>query len=235
MQTEGLEQLYEPLFRHLLKVKVNDKEVYQIIGLSDIETDNLESDEEWLDKIRVYQVDEVVTDADKSMETHNGDFRRVIYPRIPEFKQTSYMRMMMLSNMAAPGNKENENYEERKAFTNTCNRYLARKQTAGFFFKRALLWAYGNKWANYPADSRGTIPDEALDDFLEEMKAEMKEYLDAQRLKGKVKNRRSPNSMRNTRLPKSQAVPPLLFRIRWPQKSWQRKNPSHHAAKSSNP
>ena len=190
VQTEGLEQLYEPLFRHLLKVKVNDKEVYQIIGLSDIETDNLESDEEWLDKIRVYQVDEVVTDADKSMETHNGDFRRVIYPRIPEFKQTSYMRMMMLSNMAAPGNKENENYEERKAFTNTCNRYLARKQTAGFFFKRALLWAYGNKWANYPADSRGMIPDEALDDFLEEMKAEMKEYLDAQRLKGKVKKQK---------------------------------------------
>ena len=190
VQAKGLEQLYEPLFRHLLKVKVNDKEGYQIIELSDIETDNLESEEEWLDKIRVHQVDEVVTDANKSMETDGGDFSRVTYPRIPEFKQTSYMRMMMLSAMAAPGNEEDENYEERKAFTNTCNRYLARKQTAGFFFKRALLWAYGNKWANYPEGSNGMIPDEAFDDFLAEMKAEMKEYLEAESLKGKVKKQK---------------------------------------------
>lgn len=190
VQAEGLELLYEPLFRHLLKVKVNNKEIYQIIELSDVETENLESDEEWLTKIRVHQVDEVVTDDDKSMETHHGDFSLVTYPRIPEFKQTSYMRMMMLSAMAAPGNEEDENYEERKAFTNTCNRYLARKQTAGFFFKRALLWAYGNKWANYPASPGGKIPDEALDDFLAEMKAEMKEYLEAERLKGKVKKQK---------------------------------------------
>lgn len=190
VQAEGLELLYEPLFRHLLKVKVNNKEIYQIIELSDVETENLESDEEWLTKIRVHQVDEVVTDDDKSMETHHGDFSLVTYPRIPEFKQTSYMRMMMLSAMAAPGNEEDENYEERKAFTNTCNRYLARKQTAGFFFKRALLWAYGNKWANYPAGPGGKIPDEALDDFLAEMKAEMKEYLEAERLKGKVKKQK---------------------------------------------
>lgn len=190
VQAEGLEQLYEPLFRHLLKVKVNNKEIYQIIELSDIETDNLESDEEWLSKIRVHQVDEEVTDDDKSMATRHGEFSRVTYPRIPEFKQTSYMRMMMLSAMAAPGNEEDENYEERKAFTNTCNRYLARKQTAGFFFKRALLWAYGNKWANYPAGPGGKIPDEALDDFLAEMKAEMKEYLEAERLKGKVKKQK---------------------------------------------
>ncbi len=190
VQAEGLELLYEPLFRHLLKVKVNNKEIYQIIELNDVETENLESDEEWLTKIRVHQVDEVVTDDDKSMETHHGDFSRVTYPRIPEFKQTSYMRMMMLSAMAAPGNEEDENYEERKAFLNTCNRYLARKQTAGFFFKRALLWAYGNKWAHYPVDSRGMIPDEAFDDFLTEMKAEMKEYLEAERLKGKVKKQK---------------------------------------------
>ena len=190
VQAEGLEQLYEPLFRHLLKVKVNNKEVYQIIELSDIETDNLESDEEWLNKIRVHQVDEVVTGDDKNMDTQDGEFSQFTYPRITEFKQTSYMRMMMLSAMASPGNEEEENYDERKAFTNTCNRYLARKQTAGFFFKRALLWAYGNKWANYPAGSGGMIPDEALDDFLEEMKAEMKEYLDAERLKGKVKKQK---------------------------------------------
>lgn len=190
VQAEGLEQLYEPLFRHLLKVKVNNKEVYQIIELSDIETDNLESDEEWLDKIRVHQVNEVVTDDDKSMETSDGDFSRVTYPHIPEFKQTSYMRMMMLSAMASPGNEEEENYDERKAFTNTCNRYMARKQTAGFFFKRALLWAYGNKWSNYQAGPGGMIPDEAFDDFLEEMKAEMKEYLDAEGLKGKVKKQK---------------------------------------------
>lgn len=190
VQAKGLELLYEPLFRHLLKVKVNNKEIYQIIELSDVETENLESDEEWLSKIRVHQVDEVVTDDDKSMETHQGDFNRVTYPRIPEFKQTSYMRMMMLSAMAAPGNEEDENYEERKAFTNTCNRYLARKQTAGFFFKRALLWAYGDKWAHYPSGPGGKIPDEALDDFLAEMKAEMKEYLEAERLKGKVKKQK---------------------------------------------
>lgn len=190
VQAKGLELLYEPLFRHLLKVKVNNKEIYQIIELSDVETENLESDEEWLSKIRVHQVDEVVTDDDKSMETHQGDFNRVTYPRIPEFKQTSYMRMMMLSAMAAPGNEEDENYEERKAFTNTCNRYLARKQTAGFFFKRALLWAYGDKWAHYPSGPGGKISDEALDDFLAEMKAEMKEYLEAERLKGKVKKQK---------------------------------------------
>ncbi len=190
VQAKGLELLYEPLFRHLLKVKVNNKEIYQIIELSDVETENLESDEEWLSKIRVHQVDEVVTDDDKSMETHQGDFNRVTYPRIPEFKQTSYIRMMMLSAMAAPGNEEDENYEERKAFTNTCNRYLARKQTAGFFFKRALLWAYGDKWAHYPSGPGGKIPDEALDDFLAEMKAEMKEYLEAERLKGKVKKQK---------------------------------------------
>ena len=190
VQAEGLEQLYEPLFRHLLKVKVNNKEVYQIIELSDIETDNLESEEEWLDKIRVHQVEEVVTGDGKSMETRNGEFSQFTYPRIPEFKQTSYMRMMMLSTMASPGNEEEENYDERKTYSNTCNRFLARKQTAGFFFKRALLWAYGNKWANYPVNSNGMIPDEALDDFMAEMKAEMKEYLDAERLKGKVKKQK---------------------------------------------
>ena len=36
VQAEGLEKLYEPLFRHLLKIKVNNKEVYQIIELGDI-------------------------------------------------------------------------------------------------------------------------------------------------------------------------------------------------------
>ncbi len=190
VQAEGLEKLYEPLFRHLLKIKVNNKEVYQIIELSDIETDNLESDYDWLSKIRVHQVDEMVTGDDRRMDTDNGEFSLVAYPTIPEFKQTSYMRMMMLAAMASPGNEDEDNYSERKAFSNTCNRYLARKQTAGFFFKRALLWAYENKWASYPPDSDGMIPDEALEDFLTEMKAEMKEYLDADELKGKVKKQK---------------------------------------------
>ncbi len=190
VKAEGLEQLYEPLFRHLLKVKVNNREVCRIIELSDIETGELESEYDWLDKIRIYQADETMTCDGRSMETLDGAFSRFVYPAIPEFKQTSYMRMMMLSAMAAPGNESDENYEERKAFINTCNRYLARKQTAGFFFKRALLWAYGNKWSDYPPGSGGMIPDKALDDFLAEMKAEMKAYLDAEQLKGKVRKQK---------------------------------------------
>lgn len=187
IQAEGFEQLYEPLFRHLLKVRVNGKEVYQIIELSDIETNELSSEYDWLNQIRVHQVDEVVDDNDKSMTTRNGEFKRFSYPRITEFKQTSYLRMLMLGEQSSPGNEKDGNYYERKAFSNTCKRFLARKQTAGFFFKRAILWAYENKWQNYPLNQNGLISDEALDDFLAEMRAEMKAYLDVEELKGKEK------------------------------------------------
>lgn len=190
VQAEGFETLYEPLFRHLLKVKVNGKEGYQIIELSDIETTELGSEYDWLDKIRVHQVDELVTDNNKSMSTENGEFKQSGYPRLTEFKQTGYMRLMMLAEGSSPGNEDEENYYERKTFSNTCRRYLARKQTAGFFFKHAMLWAYGNKWANYPLDANGMISDDAFDDFLAEMTAEMKEYLDAEQLKAKERKQK---------------------------------------------
>ena len=187
VQAEGFEQLYEPLFRHLLKVKRDGKDVYQIIELSDIEVEKMDSEYEWLDKIRVHQVDEVVTDNDKSMSTSDGEFSPVSYPRIPEFKQTSYLRMLMLAEQSSPGNEDEENYYERKTFSNTCRRFLARKQSAGFFYKRAMLWAYGNKWKNYPPGANGMISDEALEAFTDEMRAEMRAYLDAEELKGKQK------------------------------------------------
>lgn len=189
IQAEGFEQLYEPLFRHLLKVKVEGKEVYQIIELGDIETNELGSEYEWLDKVRVHQVDEVVDDEDKSMSTRDGDFKRFSYPRIPEFKQTSYLRLLMLAEQSSPGNEDEDNYDERKTFSNTSKRFLARKQTAGFFYKRAILWGLGNKWQNYPLEQNGMISDEALEAFVAEMRAEMKAYLDAEALRGKERKR----------------------------------------------
>lgn len=189
IQAEGLEQLYEPLFRHLLKVRVNGKEVYQIIELGDIETNELSSEYDWLDKIRVHQVDEVVDDNDKSMSTREGDFKPSGYPRITEFKQTSFLRMLMLAEQSSPRSEDEDNYDERKTFSNTCKRYLARKQTAGFFYKRAMLWGYQNKWENYPLEQNGMISDEALDALLAEMRAEMKAYLDVEKLRGKEKKK----------------------------------------------
>lgn len=189
IQAEGFEQLYEPLFRHLLKVQVDGKEVYQIIELGDIETDELGSEQEWLTKVRVHQVDEVVDDNDKSMRTTDGDLKLSSYPRITEFKQTSYLRMLMLAQQSTPGNEDDDNYEERKTFSNTCKRYLARKQTAGFFYKRAMLWGFENRWQNYPLEQNGMISEEALEAFLAEMRAEMKAYLDAEELRGKDKKR----------------------------------------------
>lgn len=185
VQTASLDELYEPLFRHVAQVKGN----YQIIELvEDGHIENLGSDEDWLAHIRIEQVNESYSPTD-GMEAAEGTFERFTYPMIKRFPNTSYMKLMLLSEQSNVG-EEHEDYVEMHYLSNTCKRYLSRMQTAGFFFKHAILWSYFNKWDNYELDQNGLISAEALSDFEEDMRTEMMEYLEAEKLKGKQRRER---------------------------------------------
>lgn len=185
VQNTSLDVLYEPLFRHV--AKVNGK--FQIIEfIEDGHIENIESDEELLSHIRVKQVNEIYSPT-AGMEEADGTFAKFTYPMIKRFPNTGYMKMMMLMEQSDVG-KDHENYEEMQYFSNTCKRYLSRMGMAGFFYKHAMLWSYFNKWDNHELDQNGLISEEALADLEDDIRTELLEYQEAEKLKGKARRAR---------------------------------------------
>jgi len=180
VQHHDLETLFKPLFRHVSKV--NNQ--FLIIELGEVgHIEHLESELDWLDYIQVNQVmaDYSIKDG---MDVKDGEIRKFNYPNIFQYNNTSITRLLLLSQMSSVS-ESNENYEEFNMYSNTCKRYLSRSQTAGFFFKRGILWSYQNKWSQYKTDENGFISQDALEDFESEMREEMREYILAEELKSK--------------------------------------------------
>lgn len=180
IQSPELETLYEPVFRHVS----NAKGKFIVLELvEDGPIEHLESDLDWLSHIRVQQAD-IAYSPEEGMNIEHGEIGKFTYPNIKQYKNTSYTKLLMLSEMSNVS-EDHEHYDELIVFSNTCKRYLSRSQTAGFFFKRGILWSYEDKWSQYQIDENGLISDEALADFEEELRQEMREYLLADDLKSK--------------------------------------------------
>lgn len=180
VQNPDLDELYEPVFRHVAFAKGK----YQIIEFGeDGHIENIQSDLELLEHIEVEQVYESYSEK-SGMEEAEGKHSKFTYPMIKRYPNTSFMRLMMLSEQSDVG-EDHENYVEMQYFSNTCKRYLSRMAAAGFFYKHAILWSYYNKWDDYDLDQNGLISGEALSDFEDDIRQEMTEYLEAEKLKRK--------------------------------------------------
>ena len=201
VQAGGMATLYQPVFRHVVQVNGT----YQIIELKETAiVTGLKSEYDWLNYIEVEQVREDY-DPQEGMTGDPAPFKKVRYPHIPEFKETGYMNYLFLSQQSDAG-EEHENYEELIRYSNACKTYLSRKQTAGYFFKRAMLWSYKNRWAYYELDENGLLPDEALEDFVDDMREEMRAYLEAEELKRKERKKRKRELEEENRLDTTRGI-----------------------------
>lgn len=190
MSVPGLPPLTEVMFRYLFKAKVNGKDRYYVIELSENGIpDKYERDDEAasLKYMDVKQYECYNSDGRRPDFTSDGKFQSYL-PKPPAMAITALtMNYLMLREASEDVDKE--------YYYNVCH-YGNRILRAGFFFKTAVDWSISNKWNEYTFYGNGMVPKDCLKDFAEAVREEMRKDL-ADRQKSKKERREAAAQARS--------------------------------------
>lgn len=172
-QALGLDELQEPLLRYLLIAKVNGKNRYFAVQLSESEpcsSAEIEEDEACLSNIRVEQLDIKNLDGSKPDITSDGTFRSY-FPKVPVMYITKltldYLRLNEYARVKDEDRKNPGLVAEKEDYQIACKHYGTRILRSGFFFQTALEWSQENRWSQYPFDKNGMMSNETIEAFEE--------------------------------------------------------------------
>lgn len=171
MYAEGLPPLTEAMFRYLFKAKVNGNDKYFVIELAE---DGIPDEEERNDELAAIEYIDVVQYDCNNVGSERPDFTsdgkfQTYFPKPPVMAISSLtMTYLML--------KETSEQKDEDYFNAVCN-YGNRVLRAGPFFKTAIEWSADNKWDEYTYYENGVVPSEALHDFTEALKAEIRQEI----------------------------------------------------------
>lgn len=172
-QVNGLDELKETLIRYLFKVKVNEKDYYYAIEL--IESDpcsdeEMEVDEACLSSVKIEQLDMPLSIGQKPDIISDGTFVSY-FPKVPVVlisKLTfDYFRLREYSSVTEDDMEDPGLVADKEAYRAACNNYGTRIMRSGFFFQTAIEWSAANRWKQYSFNENGLIPDNAIADFEE--------------------------------------------------------------------
>lgn len=178
MSAKGLPPLTEVMFRYLFRAKVNGKDRYYVLELSE---NGIPDKSEMADELATLKYMEV-----KQYECYNSDGKRpeftsdgkfqTYFPKPPTMALTALTMSYLMQQQSS------ENVDKEYYYT-VCH-YGNRVLRAGFFFKAAIEWSAANKWNDYTFYANGMVPKDCLKDFSEAVREEMrKDYADRQKSK----------------------------------------------------
>lgn len=184
LSLQGVPPLSEVMFRYLFKAKVNGEDRFYVVELGEngvptpeeLEDENAALQLQYLD-VKQYECPNSVERPDF---TSDGKFQ-TYFPKPPVMAIRSLTMTYLLQREASEG-------VDTEFFNTVCS-YGNRVCTSGFFFKAALEWSYADKWNRYTYYENGVIPQEALDDFAEAVRAEIRQH--AANRKKSAKERRA--------------------------------------------
>lgn len=190
----GLKELTEPVFRYLFKAKANGEMRYFVIELSETGAptkEELKEDPYSFNTIRIIQQDYNNKGSEMPDFKSDADFQSFL-PKPPKMLLTkltvSLLYQFQLSESIKQEQQENPSLAaSREHYHNVAGCYGSRIGRAGWFFKVATEWSYRHKWDNYTILENGVIPQEALDDLVDDMRTAM---LKEEALKKKSKKER---------------------------------------------
>ena len=167
MSMKGVPPLTEVMFRYLFKAQVDGEDRFYVVELSE---NGSPTEEESDDENAVLQyLDVKQYDCPNSVErpdfTSDGKFQTYL-PKPPVMAITSMTMTYLMQREASQGVDTD--------FFNAVCRYGNRVMGAGFFFKAAVEWSSMDKWNQYTYYKDGVIPQEALDDFAEAVREEIR-------------------------------------------------------------
>ena len=198
-QAGGLDELKETLIRYLFRTKVNGKDHYYAIQL--IESDpcsdeEMEADEACLSSVKVEQLDLPSRSDQKPDITSDGTFVNYL-PKVPVMlisKLTfDYFRLREYSGLTDADMDNPGLVADKEAYKAACNNYGTRIMRSGFFFKTAIEWSAENRWSQYTFNENGVMPDNAIEDFEEAVRASISADMAAQK-KSKKQRREEEKS-----------------------------------------
>lgn len=177
-EVPGLDLLTEPMFRYLFKARVNGEDRFFVIQLGEAGPP-AEDDEESIKNVRVEQIDYNVKGNERPDFTSDGKFQ-TYYPKPPVLAITTLtmnlMRLFELSDYT-PEDEDESLSALRKIYHNTAGNYGSRILKAGFYFKTAYEWSAKDRWNRYTYLENGIIPQEALDDFTEDVRKALRQEI----------------------------------------------------------
>lgn len=198
-QLPGLEELKEPLIRYLFKAKVNGKNKYFAIQLSESEpcsAAELKEDEACLSSIKVEQLDFTAPDDEKPEITSDGVFTKY-FPKVPVMlisKLTfDYFRLREYASGGADDAKDQDLLAAQKEYQDACSNYGTRILRSGFFFKTAIEWSSENRWNKYLFGENGVMPETAVEAFEEAIRENIRADMAAKRKSGKQRREDEKN------------------------------------------
>lgn len=171
MTAPELGPLTEVMFRYLFKAWVGDQERYYVIELSESGVPNeseMDDEEACIKYLDVKQMDINNSDGKRPDFTSDGRFQ-TYFPKPPILAITTltmnYLRL-----------KEGSRGRDEEYFNAVCH-YGNRVLRAGPFFKVAIEWSAADKWNKYEYYENGAVPAEALEDFAEAVRAEIRQEI----------------------------------------------------------
>jgi len=199
-EAAGLDELKETLIRYLFKAKVNGKDHYYAIQL--IESDpcsdeEMEADEACLSSVKVEQLDLPSKTDQKPDITSDGTFVNY-FPKVPVIlisKLTfDYFRLREFSGVTESDQKNPALVADKEAYRAACNNYGTRIMRSGFFFKTAIEWSAEDRWNQYSFGENGVMPDDAIEDFEEALRATIRADMTAKKKSKKQRREEEKNS-----------------------------------------
>ena len=199
-QAAGLDELKETLIRYLFKAKVNGKDHFYAIQL--VESDpcsdeEMEADEACLSSVKVEQLDLPSNSDQKPDITSDGTFVNYL-PKVPVMlisKLTfDYLRLREYSSVTDSDKEDPNLVAEKEAYRAACNNYGTRIMRSGFFFKTAIEWSAENRWSHYAFGEKGAMPDDAITDFEEALRANIRAEMAAQKKSKKQRREEEKNN-----------------------------------------
>ncbi len=199
-QAAGLDELKETLIRYLFKTKVNGKDTYyamQLIESDPCSDEEMEADEACLSSIRVEQLDLSSNNDQVPDITSDGTFVSY-FPKVPVMlisKLTfDYFRLREYSAVTESDLENPGLVADKEAYRAACNNYGTRIMRSGFFFKTAIEWTAENRWSQYAFGENGVMPEDAVAEFEEAMRQNIRADMAAQKKSRKERREEEKNN-----------------------------------------
>lgn len=199
-QAGGLDELKETLIRYLFKTKVNGKDTYYAIQLTEsnpCSDEEMEADEACLSSVKVEQLELPSTGDETPDITSDGTFVSY-FPKVPVMlisKLTfDYFRLREYSTVTESDLENPGLVADKEAYRAACNNYGTRIMRSGFFFKTAIEWSAENRWSQYALGENGMMPDDAIEDFEEALRANIMADMAAKKKSRKERREEEKNN-----------------------------------------